>query len=63
MDRRLASANSLWMATRVCLEEIPSVDEALHDLGNFVFVALDLFYADNKHPEVFSELLRLVKRP
>ena len=43
LDRRLASADSLRMATRVRLAVIPSTDEALCDLGTFVCVASYLF--------------------
>ena len=45
LDGRLASADSLRMAARICLAVIPSADEALRDLGTFAFVASHLFSA------------------
>ena len=42
LDGRLALADSLWMAVRICLAVIPSADESLRDLGTFDFVASHL---------------------
>ena len=42
LDFRLASADFLQIAARLFLAVIPSTDDALRDLGTFVFVALHL---------------------
>ena len=60
LDRRLASADSLRMATRVCLDVIPSADEELCDLGTFAFVASHLFFAGGHHLSAVAKLLRLI---
>ena len=45
----LSLADSLGMATRVCLATIPSVGEVLQVLGTFSFVASHLFSAGGRH--------------
>ena len=50
------------MATRVRLIAIPSADEALCDLGMFVFVALHVLSAGGRHLPAVVELLCLVER-
>ena len=62
LDGRLASSNSLRMAVRVRLAVIPSVAEALRDLGTFAFVTLHLFSAGRRHLSAVVELLRLIER-
>ena len=52
----------MQMAARACLAVVPSVDEALHDLGTFAFVASHLFYAGGRHLSAISKLLRLSER-
>ena len=41
LDDMLASSYSLWVDARVCLAYIPSLDEALRNLGTFAFAAAD----------------------
>ena len=59
---RLALLDSLRMATRVRLSIIPSVEEALWDLGLFTFVASQLFSVGGRNSPGVAELLRLIKR-
>ena len=49
LDRRLVLAVSLWKAARVRLTTTLSVDESLHNLGTFDFVASHLFSASERH--------------
>ena len=62
LDRRLASAESMWTATRVCLAAIPSADEALCNLRTVVFVALHLFSAGGRHSSAVADPFRLITR-
>ena len=62
LDRRLASADSLWMAVRICLAIVPSADEALRDLGMFAVVALHLFSVGDRHLSAVTNLFRLIER-
>ena len=62
IDGRLASAEFLRTATRVCLDCTPSVDKALRDSGTFAFVALQIFSAAGRHALAVAEILRLIKR-
>ena len=57
---RIALADSLRTAARVCLDDILSVDEALRDLGTSSFVALHLFSAGGRHLSAVAALLRLI---
>ena len=59
---RLSLADSLWMAARVHLAVILSVDEALHNLVTFAFAASHLFSAGRRHPYAVTELLCLIGR-
>ena len=49
----------MQMTVRVCLEAIPSVEEALCDLGTFAFVALHLFSAGGRQ---FSDIVEIIER-
>ena len=60
-DGRLVSVDYLWMAARVRLVVIPSVDKALHDLGMFDFVTLYLFSAGGLHSSTVTNILRLIE--
>ena len=60
LDGRLDLGESFWMDARVRLAVILYVDEALHDLGTFVFVALYLFSAGRRHSSAVAELLHLI---
>ena len=62
LDGRLASADSLRTAARVCLAAIPSAEEALRNLGTFAFVASHLFSTGGRHSSAVAELLRLIER-
>ena len=62
LDGRLASADSLRTAARICLSCILSADEALRDVGPFSFVALHLFSAAGRHASAVAEILRLIER-
>ena len=62
-DGRLALVDSLLMASRVRLSTIPSVEEALLNLGTFAFVSLHLFYAGGQNLSVIADLLRLIGIP
>ena len=57
-----ALADSLLTATRVRLSAIPSVDEALCELGTFAFVDSHLFSAGRRHSSVVVDLLCLITR-
>ena len=46
----------------MCLVFIPTVDEALHNLSTFYFVAVHLFYAGGIHATAISEILRFIER-
>ena len=61
LDRRLALADSLRMSARVRLTVIPSVDKALHNLGNFAFVAFHLLSAGGRHSSAVANILRLIE--
>ena len=61
LDGRLTSVDSLRTATKVRLATIPSVDEALWDLGTFAFVASNLFSVGGRHLSAAAELIRLVE--
>ena len=50
------------MTPRVRFAVIPSADEALRDLGTFVFVASHLFSAGVRHLSSVVELLRFIER-
>ena len=50
------------MAARIQLYAILSVEEALHDLGTFAFVASQLFSTGGWHLSAVSELLHLITR-
>ena len=50
-------ADSLRMAVRVPLAIIPSVEEALRNLGTFTSVASELFSVDGKESSAVSEIL------
>ena len=56
LERHLNLVESLRMATRVHLADIPSVDKALQDLGTFDFFASHLFYACRRHSPAVTEL-------
>ena len=60
LDGRLASEDSLWMAERVRLEDILSVDEKLLNLGTFLFVALQLLSVGRKHSSYVTDHPRLI---
>ena len=60
LDRRLASPYYLQTATRVCLEDIFSVYDVLHDPGTFAFFASHLFSAGRRQPSAVVELLGLI---
>ena len=62
LDGRLALEDSLRKAARVRLANIPSADEALHDLLIFSFVASHLFSVGRRHLSDVAELLRLIER-
>ena len=62
-DGRLALVDSLLMASRVRLSTIPSVEEALLNLGTFAFVSFHLFYAGGQNLSVIADLLRLIGIP
>ena len=44
------------------MDDIPSVDEAFHNLGMFSFVELYLFSAGRRHSSDITDLLRLIER-
>ena len=50
------------MAARVPLSVTLSADEALRDLGTFVFVLSHLFSAGRRHSSSVADILRLIKR-
>ena len=50
----------MWMAARVRLSVIPSMDEALRNLSTFAFVALHLLSMSGRHSSVIADILRLV---
>ena len=62
LDGRLASADSLQIFTRVCLDFIPSADKALRYLGLFVFVVLHLLSTGKRHSSAVAKLLHLIER-
>ena len=62
LDRLLSSADSFPAATWVRLAIIPSINEALRDLGTHAFVVLHLFSLGGQHAAEVAELLRLIKR-
>ena len=62
IDGRLALADSQNTATRVHLATIPSVYEALRDLGTFAFVASHLFYAGRRPSLAFAVILHLIEK-
>ena len=57
LDGKLDLADSLRMAVRVPLAIIPSVEEALRNLGTFTSVASELFSVDGKESSAVSEIL------
>ena len=59
---RLELVESLWTDARVFLEDILYVDEGMHDLGMFFFVALHLFYMFRIHYSAVTELFYLIER-
>ena len=61
LDRRLDLVDSLQMAMGDCLEAILYAYRALHNLGTFDFVALNLFSAGGRQWSVVAELLRLIE--
>ena len=58
---RLKSSDSLCTITQICMEFIPSADEALRDLGTFSFAVLHLFSAGGTHEVAITEILRLIE--
>ena len=62
LDGRLALEDSLRMAVRFHLILIPSVDEALCDLGMFDFVTLHLLSVGGRHSSAVEEILFLIER-
>ena len=57
----MASAEYLQTALRVLLDAIPSVEEALRDLGTFAFVALHIFFAGGWHSLAVVDILCLIE--
>ena len=55
------SSDSLWTAARVRLAAIPSVEEALCELGTFAFVVLHLLSAGRRHPSAIAEIIFLIE--
>ena len=62
LNLRLALEYSLWTAAQVHLAVTLYVDDTLRELGNFSFVAADLFSAGRRHTVAVSDLLRLTER-
>ena len=62
LDRCLALADSLKAAVRVFLSTISSTDEAMHDLGNFTFVASRLLSLVRSHSSEIAEIIRIIDR-
>ena len=60
LDGRMASSDYLLKAAQVCLDCIPSADEALCNLGTFAFVASHLFSTEGKHTSAVTKLLSLI---
>ena len=58
---RLASVDSLWIAARVRLDAILSVDVKLCDLVTFAFVASHLFSAGGRQSSAVTELLHIIE--
>ena len=58
----LSSAYSLRTAARICLEVITSTDEALHDLGIFVFVVYYLLSVGRRHAAAVTDILPIIER-
>ena len=50
------------MATRVRLDSIPSMEEALCDLGIFAFVALHLYSIVGWHLSAVVDLFLIIER-
>ena len=60
--KRLPSVDSLRAEVRVRLDGIPSVYEALHDLGMFALVISHLFFAGRRHSSDIAEIFHLIER-
>ena len=61
LDGWLASVDSLHTAAQVRLACIPSVDEALGDLGTFAFITPHLFSSTGQHASAVAEILCLIE--
>ena len=59
---RLASADSLRTAARVCLACILSADKAQSDLGTFAFFTSHLLSTAGRNTSAVAEILRLIER-
>ena len=62
LDERLESVYPLQTAARVHLAAIPSMDEALQNLGMIYFFTLHLFSMSGCHLSSLMELLQLIER-
>ena len=62
LDNRLASADLLQKVAQFHMAYILSVDEELHNLFTFAFVALYLFSMARHHASAVAEILRLIDR-